>query len=492
MLKPIRDALVKYPKKIRPLFKTGSGNKLIEASIHYTSNTIDEDGGYLGGWILPLATTSTAFDGDKLHRLQLDETFKWEGVDPMDIIEPQLKTMKLIHTGEIIGKASIFSTMGTDASKMKKAIQFASRIWESSNPDSSDESGRTPSGFLRYFVGVFDYMGIDKYGFVDREKAEIEYQEEIDIKIKQFGDGSKEHIAELKALPRTPEDAFDTPEQYSAFNRSGRVSKWEREILSLPVAERGYVNGKFKENIKGDVYFDTDPIYEHYGWSISGLKIEKPNNLKKFGKTYGLAARNPEGTVGYDPFRIDKDDAISAHLSQAGIVLYKKFDHISKNGLENKIIGIYIGREEDGKQVHEQCALAARYFGFYLSPERNVGVTWFKEHGYNEMVTNSPYDGKKGILMQTSEQKNVLRDGMELISDYIKEPQEGGVDLLRTIIFPELLAQLKSFTKDALRSHDLIAALIQAFISARSLRDTVVGSGRATGLYNSFYPKSTR
>lgn len=489
MLKPIRDALVKYPKNIRPKFKTGAGNKLIEASINYTSSSIDEDDSYLGGWILPLATTSTAFDGDKLHRLQLDEVFKWEGVDPMDVIEPQLKTMKLIHTGEIIGKASLFSTMGTDMSKMKKAIQFASRIWESSNPDTVDENGRTPSGFLRYFVGIYDYMGIDKYGFVDKEKADKEWQEEIDIKIKQFGEGSKEHIAELKALPRTPEDAFDTPEQYSAFNRTGRVSKWEREILSMPVAERGYVHGKFIEGVNGVVKFDTSSEYIGYGWSIRGLNIEKPNNIKNYGGVF-MPNRNPEGCGGYDPFRIDKDDAVSAHLSQAGILLFKKFDHYSKNGIENEIIGQYIGREEDGKYIHEQFALACRYFGFMMSPERNVGVTWFKENGYTQLMTISPYDGKRGILMQTSEQKNVLRDGMELIADYLKEPKEGDRDFLKTIPFPELLAQLKSFTKDQLRSHDLIAAMIQCFIGASKLKDTVIGSSKASNLYNSFFTKS--
>jgi len=486
MLKPIRDALAKYPKRIRPKFKMGSGNKMIEASIHYSSSVMDETDDYLGGWILPLATTSTAFDGDKLHRLQLDEVFKWEGVDPMDIIEPQLKTMKLIHTGEIIGKAALFSTMGTDVSKMKKAIQFATRIWESSNPESVDEQGRTPSGFLRYFVGIFDYMGIDKWGFVDKEKAELEYQSEIDIKIKQFGDGSKEHIAELKALPRTPEDAFDTPEQYSAFNRNGRIGKWERELLAKPVAERGYVHGKFKVGNDGKVWFDTDPIYINYGWSVRGLKMDKPNNVKNYNGSFDRP-RNPEGVGGYDPFRIDKDDAISAHLSNAGMVLLKKFDHNSNNGIENEIVAVYFGREDNGKDTHEQCALACRYFGFIISPERNVGVNWFKDNGYNDMVVTSPYDGKKGILMQTSESKNVLRDGMELIEDYLREPKEGEKDFLRTIIFPELLAQLKSFTKDQLRYNDLIAAMIQAFIAGERLKKTVIGGNGTIGLLNSFF-----
>ena len=494
MLKPIRDALAKYPKKIRPRFKTGAGNKLIESSINYTSNQIDEDEDYLGGWILPLATTSTAFDGDKLHRLQLDEVFKWEGVDPMDIIEPQLKTMKLIHTGQIIGKASIFSTMGTDISKMKKAILFASRIWESSNPETADESGRTPSGFLRYFVGVFDYMGIDKYGFVDRGKAEIEYQEEIDIKIKQFGEGSKEHISELKALPRSPEDAFDTPEQYSAFNRSGRVGKWERELLSIPVAERGYVCGRFYEDFGGKVYFKVSDTVTDDGWNIitAALKLDKPNNVRFIDGYFELKSRDIEGTGGYDPYRIDKEDAVSQNLSSGAMHLYKVYDNYSNNGLTNMLIGDFLGREDDNDDTHKQFALACRYFGFLMSPERNVGIGWFKKQGYNRMVYTSPYDGKKGIWMQTNETKNVLRDGMELIQNYVKEPKsEEDIDLLRTIKLPRTLAQLKSFTKDQLRSHDLIASLIQAFISAsKGLSASSVKSRGTTGLYGAFFVKA--
>lgn len=486
MLKPIRDGLKKYPAKIKPKFKTGAGNKLLESAIYYTDNTADESEDYLGGWILPLATTSTAFDGDKLHRLQLDEVLKWEGVDPMDVIEPQIKTMKLIHTGEIIGKCSMFSTMGTDLSKMKKAIQFGSKMWESSNPEKRNEKGRTPSGFLRYFVSIYDYMGIDKYGFTDREKADIEWQSAIDDIIKQFGEGSKEHIAELKALPRTPEDAFDTPEQYSAFNRTGRVGKWERELLSKPVAERGYVHGKFIETIDGKVKFDTDEKYVNYGWSVKGHIIDKPNNVTSYGGVFKLP-RNPEGVGGYDPFRIDKDEAVSANLSSAGMLFFKKYDHYSKNGIENEFIAEYFGREENGNEVHQQCALACRYFGFMISPERNVGVTWFKEKGYNPMVITSPYDGKKGILMQTSENKNVLRDGMELIADYLREPDEDGIDYLKTIVFPNTVSQLKSFTKDQLRYNDLVAAMIQAVIAAKQLKGTVLGSSGARNLYKAFW-----
>ena len=87
------------------------------------------------------------------------------------------------------------------------------------------------------------------------------------------------------------------------------------------------------------------------------------------------------------------------------------------------------------------------------------------------MVVVSPYDGYKGILMLKSKDKNVLRDGIELIYNYIKKPRENSddIDFLETIWFEMLLSELESFESDALNTHDIIAALIQCFIVSNKI-----------------------
>lgn len=494
MLVPMMDSLARYHDKLRPIYKTRAGGERIQREINLSSTKREEAEKCLMGWVKTKATIATAFDAYKLHKVLFDEFLKWEGVDPMAIIEPQLKTMREIHSGKIIGKASLFSTMGTDPTKMKRAIAKAFPLWEGSNPEKKSENGRTATGFLRYFIGIYDYMGINKYGYVDREKAEIEYEQELKSKIDEFGEGSKEHIDELKALPRTIDDIFETPHHFSAFNRDGRVSRQKRKILLIPESERGYVKGKFmRDVVTNKAYFNTSEEYANFGWCIKGVNIKMPNNVKKNYEGIFIPPRTYEGAGGYDPVRMDKEDTISQNISNAAILLFKKYDHYSENGIENELVGEYFGRQDSNDDDHEQFALACEYFGFLMCPESNVGVNYFKKRGYGKMTFDSPYDGGKGIRVHSnSEKNNPVRDGMELISNYIKKPQEGEIDYLETIIFPNTLGQLETFTRDKLRSHDLIAAMLQCFLAASSLSPTILGNGKSKMVYNALYPSARR
>jgi hypothetical protein len=474
--KPIRNALMAYPKQFRPLIKS-AGGKLPERQIEFLNEKIDDEKLFLGGWIKPLATSPTAFDGEKLHKLKVDEVLKFMGVNPMTIITPQLKAMKLQHTGQIIGKCSMFSTMGIDDKAMKYAIDEGRKLWEGSNYEELNENGWTTSGFLRYFMSCYDIMEIDKYGFPNRELAEKKQEATLNQIIEKFGDGSKEHIRELRENPRTINDVFNSPKLGTTFNRSGRVSARKIYVFSTPPKQRGYLTGKFMEDVNGKIYFNTSDEYKNYGWKLNLTNIPVPNNVKFTNTGYKLP-RNPEGVVGYDPVKLE--ETISDKISEAAILIYKKFDHYQKCGIENEIIGQFIGRLDDIDEISQQAGYAARYFGFWISPERNVGDKWFKRNMYNDMVVKSPYDGLKGILMQKSANKNVLRDGIELIDDYLKKPKdENGIDYLEKISFEELLSNLETFEADALNTHDLIAALIQCFIvSSKIMKGTAIGNGR--------------
>lgn len=471
--KPIRDALLRYPKQFRPKIKS-SGGKAPENQIEFVNNLINSEKEYLGGWIKPLATSATAFDGEKLHCLKVDEVLKFMGVNPMTIITPQLKAMKLQHTGEIIGKCSMFSTMGLDDRAMKYAIDEGRNLWDNSNIEELNENGWTTSGFLRYFMSCYDIMELDQYGYPQREISEKKHESTLNDKIEKKGDGSKEHIMELRENPRTINDVFNSPKLGTTFNRTGRVSARKIRLNNIPPKERGYLQGKFMEDRNGKIYFNTSEEYRDYGWKISLLNIANPNNVRLIQGQYELP-RNPEGVIGYDPVKLD--EVVSSHISQPAILIYKKFDHYSKFGTENRIIGQFVTRKEDNDEVSEQCAFAGRYFGYWISPERNVGDKWFKRNGYNQMVVKSPYDGFKGILMQKSKDKNVLRDGIELIDDYIKKPKTDlDEDFLETIIFEELLSNLETFEADALTTHDLIASMIQCFVvSSKVMKGTALG-----------------
>jgi hypothetical protein len=478
---PMRNAVARYQVQFRPKFKK-AGKKLLEKSLQFQNDDYTNENSLNGG-IYYSAPETTAFDGEKMFKFKVDEVLKFEGKGFEDIIRPQLKTMYLPHLNKIIGKASLFSTMGTNDKTMRYAISEGRKLWDGSNYDEVDERGKTESGFLRYFISALDTMCVDRYGFSNRQEADKIISDLIKSKIDKFGEGSIEHIRELRELPRTINDVFDSPKLGTLFNINGRISNRERVVLNTPIKERGYLYGKFREDMTtGEVFFDTSEQYKDYGWKLSLTNIDKPNHIRRIGGIYALQ-RNPESVVGYDPVRLD--ETISNHISQPAIVIYKKYDHYSKCGIVNRIIGQYYGRKEDNDEVSEQAGFAARYFGALLCPERNVGDKWFKNNGYNEMLIISPYDKMRGIYIGTTGKgKNALRDGIEFINDYIKKPKTPeDVDNLDTLFFEETLDELKTFEADALNTHDLVAALVQAFIGAHSLKGTVLSSSHrvATG-----------
>jgi hypothetical protein len=483
--RPIRNAVMKYPKQFRPLFKKPNGG-IPQAELDFSPEKVDDEREYLRGWVRYTGTTATGFDGEKLHTLKVDEVLKFLGINPMTIIAPQMETMKLPSTGEIIGKASLFSTMGLDDKGMKLAIEEGRKLWGDSNMAELTDNGSTRSGFARYFMSCLDTHLIDKYGFSDRGRVEEKYNNDLKAIIEKHGEGSKDHIELLRTAPRTINDVFDSPKLGSAFNSDGRVSRRKIYVANLPQSEKGYVCGKFFEDVNGKVYFDTSIEYKDW-WKISLTNIAKPNNVRYWNKEYELP-RNPETVIGFDPVKLE--ETRSDHISKPCGLIYKKFDHYSRSGVENKIIGIITLRTNDLDEVAEQIALAARYYGAYISPEANVGERYFKKHGYNKMVVVSPYDRKRGIYISTTGVgKRPLADGMALISDYIKKPKnEIEEDLLNTILFDELLSELESFDADKLNTHDTIAALIQCFITAsKIMKATATHDGKRRPLSEIFW-----
>jgi hypothetical protein len=445
---------------------------------------VDDARKYLGGWIKFTGTTATGFDGEKLHALKVDEFLKFEGIDPMVIINPQLETMKLPHTGEIVGKCSLFSTMGLDDRGMRAAIETGRKLWEDSNFEELTANGTTRSGFARYFMSCLDTHKIDRYGFSRVDEIEQEYVNDLDAIIKKHGEGSIEHIKKLRTEPRTINDVFDSPKLGSAFNNDGRISKRKIYVLNTPIENRGYIRGRFEEDMKGQVKFNTDPQYSDW-WKINLTNIKKPNNVRYFNGEWELP-RNPEGVVGFDPVKLE--EVTSTHISKPSILIYKKFDHYSQCDIEDKLIGVFGNRLSDLDEIAEQAALAARYYGFWIAPEANVGERFFKKNGYNKMVVNSPYDKRKGIYISTTGKgKKPLTDGMALINDYIKPPKnETEKDHLSTIDFEEVLQELETFDADKLKTHDHIASLMQCFITAsKILKATAIG--RSVPLANVFW-----
>lgn len=459
--KPILSCHLQYPEFLKPNIRMVNG-KLPESGMYFSPSTDTDKKKYLNGWIVPFPPLANSLDGKRLHYIFLDEYAKMESKDPEAIIKPYLKTIYLPATDEIQGRMTFVSTLGTDDKLMKKAIEFSLKMWRDSDFNEIDKNGFTKSKFLRYFISCYDVANIDKYGFPDIEKNKEKQEHVLKQIIKEEGEFSKAHITELRENPRTIEDLLNSPKTGSSFNVGQKISIRKDALLHIPKEERGYVGGKFIMTHTG-VVFDTSQ--KDYGWKIRGY-ILKTYNLCTKKNGYWTLPKFPEGVVGYDPVKFKKPT--SKHFSQPSILIYKHLDHYAGNKIKRQIIGQFYGRKEDNDEVNEQAVLASIYFGFYLAPERNVGIDYYERNGYEKLIPISPYDNGRGIMMTTGRgEKNVLEHGISAIYKWVIGYQDDKTPNVDTIIFEEFLEQLESFTPDELNTHDIIAAALQCFLISK-------------------------
>ena len=197
--------------------------------------------------------------------------------------------------------------------------------------------------------------------------------------------------------------------------------------------------------------------------------------------------QNPEIVLGYDPVKLE--ETTSKHISNPAGGIYKKYDHYSKTGIENKFVGLTLKRTNDLDELAEQIGFAARFCGAWIAPEANVGERWFRREGYNQMVIKSPYEKRKGIYISTTGKgRKAFIDGIALISDFIKAPKlETDLDLLQGIDYVEMLSQLESFDADKLPTHDIIAMMMQCLITASKIMKPTARNYAMGSIITSFF-----
>lgn len=465
----VRDAYKKYPIWLKPNINTLT----INDGFDYipSSNNVNDGQLYLGGYCKPFAPKANSLDGQRMRRILFDECFKLESQNPEDVIDPYFKTMRNPGTGTIDGRMTFVSTLGTDDKLMRQAIDFGLKMWRESNIEEIDEEGFTRSKLLRYFINCYEVMFIDKFGVADESRAMEHQERELRKIIEMEGEFSIPHIKELRENPRTIDDILNSPKTGATFNVKSRVTKRKEALLNTPIEARGYIMGKFVMTDNG-VVFDTNPIHAKFGWKIKTTKIANTRLCSKVGGYWKLP-KDPEGVVGYDGVIHNKPT--SKHFSQPAIKIYKKLDHYSKNGIKHQMIGQYYGRQEDNDDVSEQAALAAIYYGFYLAPERNTGIKYFEQNGYEKLIPMSWYDNGRGLMMTTGKgKKNIFEHAIQayykwIIGKQIDPKTKQEIYNVDTTVFEETLEQQETFTPERLSEHDIIAADFQCFLVAEKL-----------------------
>ena len=396
-----------FMKKAVPIFKSypfffkpiqdGTTNPRMELAFREPSKRITKNnktsmrGDALNTIINWKNTTNNAYDGEKLHRLFLDEAGKWE--KPVDIREAwRIERTCLIVGRRVVGKALVGSTVNP----MSKGGEEYKVLWEDSDPNERNANGRTKTGLYRIFIPAFDALEgfFDIYGnsIADDPEVPVLGLDGVMIEtgsktfLKNERESLKSDASELnevvRQFPFTEEEAFRDSIEGSLFN-IGKIYQqvdYNNNLYPNPVICGNFI---WAEKDK-EVVFSPDPNGRfRVVWHPDPTERNKCI-IQRGKKTPG----NPHvGVGGVDSY--DLDATVDGRGSKGALHLYNKFN---MNGVSNTFVLEYASRPSLASIFYEDVLMAAFYYGYPLLVENNKYgiVRYFEQRGYDGYLMDRP------------------------------------------------------------------------------------------------------
>jgi hypothetical protein len=387
-----------YPFFFKPI-QDGTTNPRVELAFREPSkritknNKISKVGEALNTLINWKNTTNNAYDGEKVHRLYLDEAGKWE--KPTNIKDAwRIQRTCLIVGRKIVGKAMVGSTVNP----MDKGGKEYKDLWMDSNPLERNKNGRTRSGLYRLFIPAYEALEgfFDKYGNAILDDPEtpvdgIDY-ELVEIGSKSYLKNEREALisnpSELnevtRQFPFSEEEAFRDSIDGSLFN-IGQIYEqiqYNEELFPNPV-----VRGKFQwKNGEKDteVVFSPDP---NGRFRVSWMPPPEMRSKKHLVRNKMVPPHTELGVGGVDSY--DLDSTVDGRGSKGALHLYNKFhmEHPS-----NMFVLEYAARPPLAKIFYEDVLMAAVFYGYPLLIENNkYGIArYFESRGYDGYLMDRP------------------------------------------------------------------------------------------------------
>lgn len=355
-------------------------------------------------------TTHNAYDGEKLHRMFLDETGKWE--NPIDVRESwRVHRTCLIVGKKIKGKAMVGSTVNP----LDRGGRNYRKLYESSDPLERNANGRTKSGLYGIFIPSYEALEgfFDVYGMPVIEDPEKPVQSQDDdmlnIGAKTFlknerqalmGD-SYELNEVIRQFPFTTAEAFRDSAKSSLFNvqKIYEQIQYNQELFPTPVIMGNFV---WRDGIQDtEVLFKPDP---NGRWRITWLIPAEMRNKPK-----------PEndwlGCGGVDSYDIDA--TVDGRGSKGACHLYNKFNMAHPS---NMFVAEYASRPPLAKIFYEDVLMAAKFYGYKILIENNkYGIArYFEQRGYSNYLMDRPQHLTTGGTSK-SKTKGIPSNSQEVI-----------------------------------------------------------------------------
>jgi hypothetical protein len=233
-------------------------------------------------------------------------------------------------------------------------------------------------------------------------------------------------------------------------------------LNSLPIHEKPYVRGNLTPpDSKGRVYFEPD---ENGIWLISvqpyfsaERNIDTRNRFRIIGTKFHPPV-NPEYVIGYDTIKFKTKNTTSRNLSQACLLVWKKFDYFG-SGICNEYCGLMLDRPEDPKDAHFEGVKACLFWGAPINIERNAGDAddVFEANNAEAFLLKD----KNGVYGMFTTQKTTENGVQRLATKFSPPKTAEDKDQVECFPFEVGLIDFMNFDMgDTLSSHVTMAAIV--------------------------------
>ena len=360
-----------------------------------------------------------AYDGAKTIRLILDESGKVE----TDVIDRHLvvKYCCMDNRGRIIGKMLVTSTCEEIGIKYK-----FDDLWEWSNQDDREPSGKTKSQLYRFFMSAARAGDYDKYGVPQEEETLRGILEEREA----LKNNPDKLIGEMWKRPLTPEEAFRLANDEGIFDSIKLNEQMDYLSWNSPTTR-----GDFEwEDGKRDTKVKWIPS-KNGKFEVAWLPEEAQTNIYTKRGNLFFPGNKLLFQAGGDPFDYDKTQS-TRRSKGTGFVKFKYSTAYATNPFNNSLIVRYANRPDLAKIYYEDMIKMCVFFGCEFNVERNkiLCIRYFQERGYGQFLTY--WEGQKEPGVYASKEVH-----QELAELWTEEINSNG----HKIWFKETIKQLITF-----------------------------------------------
>ena len=426
-----------FMKKVVPIYKSlpfffkpiqdGTTNPRMELAFREPSKRITKNnktssrGEALNTIINWKNTTNNAYDGEKVHRLYMDEAGKWEKGN--DIREAwRIQRTCLLVGRKIVGKALVGSTVNP----LDRGGTQYREMYYSSNVNERNENGRTKSGLYGVFIPAYEALEgfFDSYGMPvidDPENPVIGIEgEQITMGAKTYLKNERKGLSGdsyelnevIRQFPFTEAEAFRDSAKASLFNvqKIYEQIEYNQDLYPSPVVVGNFNWANGVQDT--EVVFSPDP---NGRWRVAWMPpVELRNKTKPENDWLGCA--------GVDSYDIDA--TVDGRGSKGACHFYNKFNMAHPS---NMFVAEYASRPPLAKIFYEDILMAAKFYGYPVLIENNkYGIArYFESRNYSHFLLDRPahltstYGTKTKTKGIPSNSQDVIQAHAQAIEAYI-------------------------------------------------------------------------